>query len=303
MMTARSLTNQLTRLTAAAMLTFLAMLASGTAIAAESVRLGMFMGIARDLNRSDAHVALELWADELTRKFQVPAQVFFYDRMDDLRQDFDRGRINLVVTDAMSFVRHFRSDELADGFAAMLQADASLLLLARDSQREFDFTRKRVALVEGDDISSLFLETLCLRRHRRDCANVPLVPVLARNNHQAASRLLFDQADYALVNRYGYQFAVELNPQLGRIGTPIETLSFDTQYFGFFDARVAPAFRHLALRNLPATQNEPRGRQLLEVFRVDQLALAEPAVLKPFYALNQEYRQLKSQARRMRGTK
>jgi hypothetical protein len=270
-------------------LLLLGLLLSAPGRGEESARLGLYMDIARDLNRADARAVLELWAEELTRKFQVPSRVSFYGDMTTLRADFDAGRINMVIADAMSFVRHFKREELAEGFTTKLQQDASLLLLARDGSAAL--AGKRVALIEHDDISAAYMEVLCLRQSGQACLDLPVSLVPVSNNHQATARLLFGQADLALVNRHGYLLATELNPQLGRVGRVVNELSFDTQYFGFFSARVEPAFRTHALRSIPNTHKEVRGRQLLDVFRVDRLALADAGVLQPFYALERELRE------------
>lgn len=262
----------------------------------EMVRMGLYLPIARDLNRSDARGALELWAEELTRRFQVPAEVRFYAHIDALRRDFDTRQVNLVIADAMSFVRHFQPGELADGFTTRLEEDASLLLLGRGDKSDLTLVGKRLARVDNDDISITYLETLCLKLHGRACADLPLQSVTVPNNHQALARLLFGQADYALVNRHGYRVATELNPQLGRQGQVLAELHFDTQYFGFFSARVSPRFRQHALSSLPRTHQEPRGRQMLDIFRVDRLVLADPGVLKPFYDLEREYQALRRQS-------
>lgn len=269
----------------------------------ETARLGMYMKIARDLNRADVRAALEVWAEELTRKFQVPSEVVFYADIAPLRRDFEAGRINMVIADAMTFVRHFQAEELADGFTTKLHSDASLLLLARSGTTKTDLAGMRVAQIANDDISSTYLETLCLRQHGRACQDLPIAVVPVSNNHQAMTRLLFKQADMALVNRHGYELATELNPQLAHAGQVVSELAFDTQYFGFFSAQVDPAFRHFALRSIPTTHREIRGRQLLDVFKVEQVALTDPSALKPFYQLEKEYRDLKARATRKAGPK
>lgn len=265
----------------------------------ETARLGFYMKIARDLNRSDVRAAFDVWADELMRKFQVPSEVRYYSDIELLRRDFDAGRVNLVIADAMTFVRHFKSEELAEGFTTKLSTDASLLLLARPgSDDPKDLVRKRIARVADDDVSSTFLESLCLRRAGKACEALPVIFVGVPNNHQALTRLLFGQVDLALVNRHGLETAVELNPQLREAGVVVDRLNFETQFFGFYSVGVSPEFRRFSLRAIPNMHLEPRGRQMLDVFKTDRVAPADPTVLKPFYELEHDYRQLKAQAAR-----
>jgi ABC-type phosphate/phosphonate transport system substrate-binding protein len=272
--------------------------------AGDRARLGMYSRIARDLSSTETRAALELWAEELTRKFDVPATIHFYSDMAKLRHDFNQGEINFVIADAMSLVRHFGIDELAEGFTTHLHTDASLLLLAADgSAGNINLSGKRIAVVEEDSISATYLETLCLRHYRRECSAVLATVTPVKNNHQSVTRLFLRQVDLALVNRHGLEIAKELNPQLGNAGKVIEELSFETQYFGFFSSKVTPAFRTKAVGTILKVEQEPRGRQLLDVFKTEHLAIATPSALKPFYMLEQQYRNLKARYQRSSPTK
>lgn len=272
--------------------------------AAETARLGVYTKIIRDLNQADTRAALEVWSAELTRKFQVPSEVRFFDDISVLRREFEADRVNFVIADAMSLVRHFKPEEFADGFTTQLTHDASLLLMARsNSVGKLDLAGKKVVLLARDEISSTYLETLCLRLHGRPCAGLLGEAREAPNNHQAITRLFFGQTDLALVNRHGLELAKELNPQLAGSGEVVERMEFATQFFGFFKSTVSPDFRRHALRTIPHTHMEPRGRQLLEVFRTEKLALADTSALKPFYRLEREYRELQARAGRREGRK
>ena len=287
------------RLLLSTLLLSAALLPAWAAPTAETARLGMYMKIARDLNRSDVRAAMEVWTEELMRKFKVPSEVSFYSDINALRHDFDTGQINLVIADAMTFVRHFKAEELASGFTAKLPTSASLLLLGRPGGGGISqLAGKTIARLEDDDVSSTYLETLCLQRTGKECAAVPVTFVAVPNNHQAVSRLLFKQVDLALVNQHGYETAIELNPQLRKAGELVEKLSFETQFFGFFNSKVSPEFQSFALRTIDTMHLEPRGRQMLDVFKTDRVTKAEPIVLKPFYQLEREYRELKADARR-----
>lgn len=269
------------------------------AFAQDVARMGFNVKIARDLNRSNVQAALGLWADELSKAYSVPTETEFYDDMATMRRDFDAGRVNLVIADAMTFVRHFKPEELADGFTTRLPTDASLLLLARPGSSDArQLINKRIARLEDDDVSGIFLETLCLRRAGKSCAALPVMFVGVPNNHQALTRLLFGQVDLALVNQHGWETAVELNPQLRQAGVVVDRMNFETQFFGFYSAGVSPEFRHFSLRAIPNMHLEPRGRQMLDVFKTDRVATADPTILKPFYQLERDYRELKAQVAR-----
>jgi hypothetical protein len=209
--------------------------------------------------------------------------VRYYSDIELLRRDFDAGRVNLVIADAMSFVRHFKPDELADGFTTKLPTDASLLLLARPGDEEGKrLVNKRIARMEDDDVSDTYLETVCLRRMGKACDGD--TDVLRGRAEQPSG------ADPAALRpgRSGpgqpawLETAVELNPQLRKAGVVVERLDFETQFFGFYSAGVSPEFRRFSLRSIPTMHLEPRGRQMLDVFKTDRVATADPTILKPF---------------------
>jgi hypothetical protein len=69
-------------------------------------------------------------------------------------------------------------------------------------------------------------------------------------------------------------------------------------YFAFFSAKVDRDFRQRTLRMIPTLHTYPRGRQLLDLFKMDHLELADPAELKPFIQLEKEVRALKARSNR-----
>jgi ABC-type phosphate/phosphonate transport system substrate-binding protein len=154
----------MSRLSRRAALIFLVALAAAPLAAAPSgprddvARIAFNVKVARDLNRGDVQAALGMWAEELSGKFEVPAETLFYDDMASLRRDFDKGKVNFVIAAGMDFARYFRAEELAEGFRGALQNDHSLLLLARRDAGIADLASlagKRVALLKDEDRKSV----------------------------------------------------------------------------------------------------------------------------------------------------
>lgn len=178
----------------------------------EVVRIGFNVKITRDLNRADVQSALSLWGEELSSRFGVPTEILYFDDMASLRRDFDRGRVNYVIAASMDFARYFRQEELAEGFRGALQIDHTLLLLARKDAGIADLDAlagKRVALLKDDELSEVYLETVCLRQYKRPCKQVFAGIETVANSNQLILRLVFGKADLVVSKRSGFETARE----------------------------------------------------------------------------------------------
>lgn len=283
----------------------LALLAALPTCAEDTVRLGFLQGARREMSHADVRTVFDLWSQEMGARFQVPIKVSYYEDIDEMRQDLLRGKINGVTADALSLTRAFRIDELADGYSVVMSGSWNLELRTGNQVKDAgNLLGKRVVMLENDATAELFLETLCLRNHARPCSQVFTEMQKVATSNLAAMRLFFGKADLALVPRYGYELAREMNPQLdAKAGQVVSELPLQGMYFAFFSARVDKEFRRRTLRMIPTMHTYPRGRQLLDLFKMDHLVLADPSELKPFLQLDQEYRELKAQTERKGGRK
>lgn len=269
----------------------------GLALAQDVLRMGFNVKITRDLNRSEVQAAMSLWADELSKKFGVPARTEFYEDMASLRRDFDQGKVNFVIAASMDIARNFSLAELADGFRGELLNDHTLLLLANKDARIADvraLAGKRIAILAGDDLSEVYLETLCLRHYQRPCKQVFGSIESVANSNQLMMKLFFRKADLVLSKLNGYETARELNPQIGLTTQEVTRFPLKSTYYGLYSRKVSPDFRERSLKQVPGMHKEARGRQVLEVFKLDRLVIASEQELQPVYALLADYEALRA---------
>lgn len=270
--------------------------------AIETIRLGFHAEARREWTRAEVRGTFDLWAQELAAKFQIPVRITHYDDAAQLRRDLVEGRLDVVQSDIMSLVRFFAPEDLAEGYGAITRGGYNLVLYAGASVGGLaDLAGKRVVVVEQDEAGALFLETLCLRHYRRACKEVFADIQKAPTSNQALMRVFFAKADLALVHGYGAEIAAEMNPRLLRDMRPLAEYRFNNQFYGFYSPRVDKAIRERTLRVMPALHAYPRGRQLLNIFKIDHLVLATPAELEPARRLEREYRELSREAGRPGG--
>jgi hypothetical protein len=260
-------------------------------------RMGFNVKIARDLNRSDVQAALGLWADELSKAYGVPTETEFYEDTASMRRDFDQGKINFVIAASMDFARYFKLNELADGFRGEVINDHTLLLLAHKEARIADvraLAGKRIALLAGDELSDVYLETVCLRHYQRPCKQVFSGIDMVANSNQLMMKLFFRKVDLVLSKLNGFETARELNPQIGLTTQEITRFPLKSSYYGLYSRKVSPEFRQRSLRQVPGMHKAVRGRQVLEVFKVDRLVLVSEQELQPVYDLLADYEALRA---------
>lgn len=276
------------------------LLAALPTYAEDTVRLGFLQGSRREMSHTDVRAAFDLWAQEMGARFEVPIKVSYYQDINEMRQDFLLGKINGVTADALSLARNFRIDELAEGYSVIMQGSWNLELRTGKQVKDAgNLLGKRVAMLDNDATAELFLETLCLRDYARPCAQVFAEIQKVATSSQAAMRLFFGKAELAMTPSYGYELAREMNPQLdSKAGQVVRELPLNGMYYAFFNAKVDKEFRRRTLRMIPTMHTYPRGRQLLDLFKMDHLVIADPSELKRFQQMDWEYRELKERVER-----
>lgn len=282
----------------ACLVTLLGML-SGAVTAApptsEALRVGVHLGALRDSSRADIEVSLKVWAEELMRSLDVPAEVLYFPAMPEIRQGFESGRINFVIADGLDLLHYFAPGDLADGFGGVSPNEDILLLLTRKGaaiRHPGDLVGKRVLLLNNNAISDLWLETYCLRHFQKTCASAGLIVGKENRSRQQVLKLFFDKADVALVRGYAYDLALELNPQIRERTQVLERISLYPGALGLFGRRVSPAFREYVITKVPQLHDQPRGRQLLEVMQTERVGRVPHSLLDPIRDLAREHETL-----------
>ncbi len=261
----------------------------------ETLRVAVHLSALRDASRADVEVSLKVWTEELVRILEVPAEIHFYDAMPDIRRDLDADRVNFVIADGLDLLRHFRADDLADGFGGRSPKEGVMLLLARKGagiRNPGDLVDQRILLLADSAISDLWLETYCLRHLRRTCQQAGVVIDKERRSQPLILKLFFGQADVALVRGYAYELALEMNPQIRDRTEVIEEIGIYPVALGLFGRRVSPAFREYVITKVPQLHDQPRGRQLLEVMQTARVGRVPHALLDPIRDLVREHEAL-----------
>lgn len=276
---------------------------------AEAMKLGFYLPTLREVPRRDVEVSLRFWLEEMARAVNITLMpVQFYDDLPLMKRDLEAGKINFVVASAMGFAQHFATDMLADGMTGYKSVDEDLLLVARRAasiRTIADLAGKRVALLEGDELTDVHLETLLMKAWGElDWTRIGPVSRETRSG-KLVNRLFFNTADAALIYRNGYEAAAALNPQIDQRLEVLENYSFKTRspFLGLFSSRTALELREKFVKAGMMVNETPRGRQVLQIYQADRMERTAVEELRPYRHLLALHRTLKAAALKKKAVK
>lgn len=264
------------------------------------IAIGFYTPVFRDVPRADVEISLKFWVEELGQLVKLKYKpIRFYDRLEDLKRDMSSGEINFMVATCMGVAQHFSMDELRDGFSGLKNIpDHLFLVVRRDSgiRSPADLAGKRVAILEVDELSVVYLDTLMMRAlGKAAAAGAPSVTHEKRSS-TLVHRVFFKQADATLVRRNTYEAALALNPQIGQQLQVLEAYTFKgrSPHIGLFSAQVAQQDAQVITRSVMTMGTTARGRQVLDIYNADNMVQTKVADLEPFLDLLAQHRTLKN---------
>jgi len=264
------------------------------------VAIGFYMPVIRDVPRADVEVSLRFWIDELGTSIGLRYKpVRFYDNIADLRRDMKSGEINFMVATSMGIAQNFAADELADGFSGLKELPDHLYLVVRRGAGIGtlpNLTGKRIAILGGDELSEVYLETLLMKAGAKVLQNTLPGVVREKRSVSLVHRLFFNQADAALVYRNAFEAAMTMNPQIGQQLQVLEAYSFKgrSPHIGLFSSRVSQQDAQTITKAVMTLDKTPRGRQVLDIYNADQMVMTMVQDLDPFRDLLAQHRVLKA---------
>lgn len=261
--------------------------------------IGFYTPVIRDIPRKDVEVSLRFWTEELARSIGLTYKpVQFYDDLSALRSDMSSGKINYLVATSMGVVQHFAPGELSDGFSGYKNTPEHLLLVVRRDagiRGPGDLAGKRIGLLDGDELSDLYLDTLLMKAWGGKPDWQRLGPVSReQRSGKLAHRLFFHQIDAALMFRSGFDAALALNPQVGQRLQVLEEYTFKIRspHIGLFSSLVRPDQREQITQAAMKLNDTARGRQVLQIYLADSMVRTHVSDLEPYRILLETHRGL-----------
>jgi phosphonate transport system substrate-binding protein len=251
----------------------------------------------RSVNRDDVRVALKVWIQTVLngRGLPVDAEVDSYDRLDEADRRIKEAAADLLIFNSIEYLQTTQANQLDAVFVAEHHRKTvfdDYLLLCRGDRRLAGLAALRgksvVFFRYGADLGRLWTEVSLGE------SGLGSIGAFFGTNSDAVKTasvvlpVFFGKFDACVVNRSGLEIMQELNPQLAAqlrvlTNSPCLPESVICLRKSFAENRAE------VLQSLAQLHTDPRGQQLLLLFKVDKLVAFKPEQLNTLRALKARY--------------
>ncbi len=242
-----------------------------------------------DLNVTDALAATKVWADVIRKKrgYAGSSDAKAFEDLESLVGAARRKELDLAILLPYEFLKIQDTAPLTPCFIASNNEkvdDESLLLVhRRSSAARLEDLKGKDIVISGNSMMNLgrvWLETQIMESGFPSMEAFFGKAVGVAKASQAVLPVFFGKNDACLVNRQGFNTVTELNPQLAKDlkilaqspGYPICVICIRKDY--------DPAYRDVLLDALAQLHLEPRGQQILTLFKVTKLIPFEKSYMQ-----------------------
>jgi phosphonate transport system substrate-binding protein len=266
-----------------------------------SFRIGFSNSHLTEVNGKDAMAAMKIWAKTIAEERGVPIEpeITTFETLDSLNDGLRERRVDAAAinTREYAFLRHgVRFDPIFFHFESGTPTTRYVLLANRNGavHAPADLKGKRLRIHQAPRtcLAPLWLDILLAKdgffgmdgflaevRWERKLPNV-LLP------------LFFQKTEACLVTRDGFDTMRELNPQVGeRLMVIAESPEVVTRLFAF-RADFQSHFRKEILSSLESMHQSVEGRQILNLFRTDELRRKPETFLETSLKIVEEHGRL-----------
>jgi ABC-type phosphate/phosphonate transport system substrate-binding protein len=252
-----------------------------------------------DVDIKDAISAFRIYVDELAGQMNHTGSVLLYDTLDGAMKDVENNKVDLVSMTSIEYLRLKHKAFIEPAFAYMRGGKTTqtyhLLIHANKGYSSLsDLKGKKLVIVKMDATSLLFLNTALLKQRLPEMKDLFSVVEEKSKPAQAVLSVFFGQSDACLINDVTFQTMKDMNPQLGKnleiLATSPELLDNLTVFRKNMESTMKQKVFDVS-RRLKTTA---RGKQILALFKVDDLVPMKEIDLVGIRELLNEYDRLKA---------
>ncbi len=242
-----------------------------------------------EVNFKNIQAAWELWHEGLAQKTGLRAEHLFYSDLPSLAQDFADGKLDLVDTTSVNFLRmrpliHAQMAEDLYGVVQDGKLTHRYMVLVRDDSAIDTLGQLKGATLlmkQNEKTGRLFLNTLLRMQDfpgiRTFFGTVQETETLS----QAVLALFFHEGDACITTEAVFDIMTELNPQIGEQLIVLFTSPDIVNSVFFFHKDYDPRAKAAILDQALHLEDSEFGRQILKLYKIDRLIQLQEADLNP----------------------
>jgi phosphonate transport system substrate-binding protein len=261
-------------------------------------RYGYQLRAMRNLPIKDAEAAIKVWVDELTHENGLKSKVHLYKDLVPLIRDFQNGNLDLISVDPLDYLVLMQEVEAELAFNPVRygkKTDKYLLLVRSDSPFAdiTDLRDKKLVVLKGTHAGLLFLNTLLLR-HKQEETDSFFFAIDERNKVlKVVLSVFFGNADACIVPEGAFKTMAELNPQIGKQLRIIDSSEEIIWGMSLFHKDIDEKLKETIKKITYSLKERIRGRQILMLFKFEDIVQLEESSLDTLKILLNEYKTLK----------
>jgi len=260
---------------------------------ANVLRVGYSTNSFNELSKKDSQIVLNLWFEDMMKSLNHSAKFTFYDDITLMAEDFDSNKLDLIFANGMELVKYFNISKMQGAFtggAVGKNADNLVEVRRKSTSKEFLKRQKilRISLLKGETPSQVYAKSIVLREYK----NREVHYISTKKNSAALLKLFFNQSDIAIVPKKTFEFAIELNPQIGIKLEVMHQTNITLATLGYFNKNTDVSFRDKVTELAFKVVQKKRGKQMLLMFKTPKLMKVNPEQLIPIRKLYKEYLKL-----------
>lgn len=236
-----------------------------------------------DVSAADIEVTIKLLVEEIGKKAGFEAQLTAYTDERAMQQDFESGKINFVAASSLVMARDYDNTLFGSGLRFLRSAEfpEQMLIVGNSHYKDFSELRgKRLVLAQNDPLTEVYMDFMALKNFKKNYQNSFKVLPPAKVN-QLLLKVFFGEADVTVVYYHFYKTALEMNPQLQGKLKILAQLDNIPSAGAFFHKNTPVAFQEQIIQQAINLGEQPRGKQLMDIFKSDRIYRSDVRDLIP----------------------
>jgi len=254
-----------------------------------TLNIGFTSGYFVDVNAADGLAATKVWADAIVQKksLNLDTRSMVFSDLIELERAVKEAKVDVVALLTREFLSVEGRVPLEPHFVAQnrgkVNDECLLMVHDRSGVKSLEELQSKDILISDDvrdSLGKIWLESVVMAKGYVSLEAFFGKVRSIRKPSQALLPVFFRQADACLINSDSFNTMAELNPQLRRdlkliAKSPAGTVTVICIRTGY-----KSPLRDLLIESLGNLHADPRGQQILTLFKVEKLVPFEPSFLE-----------------------